>query len=222
MKKQVYIYKRFERFWHWAQAALITLLAFTGFEIHGSFSVLGFDNAVQVHNVSAILLMVLIVFAIFWHFVTGEWKQYIPTYHKLLEQIRYYTYGIFHGAPHPVHKTVRRKMNPLQVITYLGLKLVFIPVMVFSGILYMLYRFMYEGEVYTLEWFSLDSLAFWHTLGAYLLVQFVIIHVYMTTTGVTLTENIKAMITGYETLEDEHEVPSEEKVSQSKKQTVNA
>ncbi|MBB3700089.1 cytochrome b/b6 domain-containing protein [Flammeovirga yaeyamensis] len=209
MKKQVYIYKSFERFWHWAQAALISLLMFTGFEIHGSYKILGFENAVNVHNWSSIALMVLIVFTIFWHFTTGEWKQYIPTLNKLVDQVKYYTYGIFHGHPHPVTKTVRKKMNPLQVITYLGLKLIFIPLMVFTGLLYMLFRFMYGGQLHSIEFFSLDSIAFWHTLGAYFLVQFVIVHVYMTTTGHTVTENIKAMITGYEEIEVEEEKKKE-------------
>ena len=35
--KQVYIYKGFERIWHWSQASLIIFLAWTGFEVHGCF-----------------------------------------------------------------------------------------------------------------------------------------------------------------------------------------
>ena len=34
--QKVYIYKRFERFWHWTQASLIIFLALTGFEVHGA------------------------------------------------------------------------------------------------------------------------------------------------------------------------------------------
>ena len=34
---------------------------------------------------------------------------------------------------------------------------------------------------------------------------FLVVHVYMTTTGKTPTSNIKAMITGYEELEDDQE-----------------
>ena len=50
---RVMIYKRFERFWHWCQALLIFTLLFTGFEIHGSYSVLGFGDATQVHTLAA-------------------------------------------------------------------------------------------------------------------------------------------------------------------------
>ncbi len=55
--KKVMIYKRFERLWHWCQAALVFFLMFTGFEIHGSYSVLGFGKAVQLHELAAYALM---------------------------------------------------------------------------------------------------------------------------------------------------------------------
>ena len=37
MAERIYIFKGFERFWHWAQAALIITLLITGFEIHGTY-----------------------------------------------------------------------------------------------------------------------------------------------------------------------------------------
>ena len=47
------IFKRFERFWHWSQAALVILMLITGFEIHGSYSLLGWEQAVDVHSFAA-------------------------------------------------------------------------------------------------------------------------------------------------------------------------
>ena len=64
-KTKVYIYRSFERFWHWTQAALIFFLGFTGFEIHGSISFFGYQNAVKYHNIAAYAFIVLIIFAIF-------------------------------------------------------------------------------------------------------------------------------------------------------------
>ncbi len=63
--KKVYVYKGFERFWHWTQALLIMFLALTGFEIHSSYSLFGFETAVNLHNKAAWGFIVLIVFAIF-------------------------------------------------------------------------------------------------------------------------------------------------------------
>ncbi len=88
--KKVYVYRSFERFWHWLQAVLIIFLAFTGFEIHGSYSFFGFEDAVNYHTISAYLLGVLIILAIFWHFSTGEWKQYVPSTKNMKAQLDYY------------------------------------------------------------------------------------------------------------------------------------
>ena len=53
MSEIVIIFKRFERFWHWSQAALVIILLMSGFEIHGSYHLLGFEEAVTVHTTAA-------------------------------------------------------------------------------------------------------------------------------------------------------------------------
>lgn len=203
--RRVYVYKGFERFWHWTQASLIIFLAFTGFEVHGTIHVLGFEHAARFHRVASWMLIALIVFAIFWHLVTGEWRQYIPTTKKLAAQIRFYSIGMFKGEKHPTKKSEVKKLNPLQRLVYLGFKLVLIPLTITSGIIYMFQKTIDRNNIVVVSDFSIESIAFWHTLGAFLLMLFLVVHVYMTTTGHTPTSNIQAMITGYEDLEDEEE-----------------
>lgn len=203
--RRVYIYKGFERFWHWSQASLIIFLAFTGFEVHGTFHVLGFEHAARFHRVASWMLIALVIFAIFWHLVTGEWRQYVPTTKKLFAQIRFYSIGMFNGEKHPTKKTEVRKLNPLQRLVYLGFKLILIPVTIISGILYMFHKTIDRNDMVVISNFSLEGIAFWHTLGAFLLMVFLVVHVYMTTTGNTPTSNIQAMITGYEDLEEDDE-----------------
>jgi len=202
--QKVYIYKGFERFWHWTQAALIMFLALTGFEVHGAFDIFGFEKAAEFHRTASWLLIGLIVFSIFWHITTGEWRQYIPTTKQLKDQVIYYISGIFKGAPHPTERTDLSKLNPLQRIVYFVFKLVLIPMTIISGIFYMLYKTFDQNNLIVIENYPLASIAFWHTLGAILLMIFLVVHVYMTTTGTTPTSNIKAMITGYEEIDEEH------------------
>ncbi|MDP4115004.1 MAG: cytochrome b/b6 domain-containing protein [Bacteroidota bacterium] len=202
MKQKVYLYRAFERFWHWSQALIIFFLALSGFEIHGSFSFLGYQSAVKYHNMAAYALVILIIFAIFWHLATGEWKQYVPTAKNIKAQINYYLLGIFKNAPHPTRKTVLSKLNPLQRLVYLGFKILIIPTMVLSGLLYMFYRYPQNGSIEGLNIESIKTIALFHTAGAFILVAFVIVHLYLITTGTTITSNLKAMVTGYEELED--------------------
>ncbi len=201
MKQKVYIYRSFERFWHWMQSIIIIFMAVTGFEIHGSISFFGYQNAVKYHNIVAYAFIVLIVFAIFWHFSTGEWRQYLPTVKNLKAQLNYYLFGIFKNASHPTKKSVLSKLNPLQKLVYLALKILVIPTMVISGLLYMFYRYPQKGGIEGLNIDSIKTIALFHTAAAFVLVAFIIVHLYLITTGTSITSNLKAMITGYEELD---------------------
>ena len=202
MSERIYIYKRYERFWHWSQAALIITMIVTGFEVHGSYDLLGFRKAVQLHTVAAWVLLTLWAFTIFWQFTTGEWQQYLPSLRNVWAMVRYYSYGIFFNAPHPHKKTAEQKHNPLQRLAYLALLAVISPLIWGSGLLYLFYGDWPRLGIDT--WLSLETVAVAHTLGAFLMTAFFFIHVYLTTTGHTLTAHIKAMITGWEDVEAHH------------------
>ncbi|MBN2614518.1 MAG: PAS domain S-box protein [Bacteroidales bacterium] len=197
--KRVLIYKKYERFWHWTQAALILLLALTGFEVHSNFTVFGYEQAVFLHRNLAWAFMILIVFTQFWNFTTGEWRQYLPSTKMLKAQIEYYITGIFRHAAHPTRKTVYNKFNPLQRLTYLGLRVLIIPVVVLSGIVYMYYDYLIDNGIFH----NLSVIAYIHVAGAFLLLGFVIGHIYLTTTGHKPLSAIKAMVTGWEEMSDE-------------------
>lgn len=200
--ERIYIFKRFERFWHWTQAALIMFMMLTGFEIHGAYANFGFKHAVEYHSTAAWALIWLWVFAIFWHFTTGEWKQYIPTLDKAQAMLKFYLTGIFTNAPHPFRQTQLRKHNPLQRLAYLGVKLFINPLLWISGLLYLYYGSW--GDWGLKAWgLQLEWVAVAHTLGAFLMLAFFIAHVYLATAGHTPLSHIKAMITGWEEVEAE-------------------
>jgi thiosulfate reductase cytochrome b subunit len=198
--ERIYIFKRFERFWHWSQALLIMFMMLTGFEIHGSYALLGFAKAASLHTTAAWALIGLWVFAIFWHFTTGEWKQYIPTLEKVDAMIRYYLTGVFTNAAHPFRQTTLRKHNPLQRLAYLFVKLLINPLIWITGLLYLFYN---EWPAWGLGALPLEPVAVLHTTGAFLMLIFFVVHIYFATMGHTPTAHIKAMITGWEEVEAE-------------------
>jgi thiosulfate reductase cytochrome b subunit len=195
MTERVYLFKGFERFWHWAQAALILFMLLTGFEIHGSYSNFGFERAVNYHTIAAWSLVGLWVFAIFWHVTTGEWRQYIPTTDKVLAISRYYASGIFMHEPHPFKPTSQQKHNPLQRLTYLAILTLLNPLLWASGWLYLFYA---DWSAWGLSALQLEWVATAHTAGAFLMLAFLISHLYLITTGHKITSQIKAMVTGWE------------------------
>jgi thiosulfate reductase cytochrome b subunit len=197
--QRVKIYTVFERFWHWAQALFVIVLAITGFDIHFGWGLFAFDQVVMLHTALAWGFIVLIVLAIFWHLTTGEWKQYVPG-GNVISMVMYYTIGIFRKEEHPVERTRLSKLNPLQQYAYLVLKILVIPVMVTTGLLYFYYN---QWGAVGLGGLSLQPIAVLHTLGAFALIAGMIAHIYLSTTGRTVTSNLKAMITGYEELAEE-------------------
>jgi PAS domain S-box-containing protein len=70
--------------------------------------------------------------------------------------------------------------------------------MVLSGFAYMYLN--YPNQAFELG--SLDTVAAIHTMGAFFLIVFVIAHVYLTTTGHKPMSSIKAMITGWEEMDE--------------------
>ena len=211
---KIYLYTRFERSWHWIQALLIILLTITGFEVHGSYTLLGFNRAVELHNFFGLTWLVLFAFFVFWLFTTGEWKQYIPTTKKLFDVIFYYLYGIFQGKPHPVQKSPGAKHNPLQRLAYLGLSAALLPAQMVIGLLYYTYNY-WSG--WGLEGFlNLQIVAVFHLIIAFLILNFLVVHIYMTTTGHSLFSHIWAMITGWEEIYETTQIHDWEAVKKAK------
>jgi len=199
----IYLYTRYERFWHWFQAALIMLLLVTGFEVNTGVGIFGFQTAVTVHNYAGLTWLIAFAFFVFWLFTTGEWKQYVPTTKKMLAVMRYYAYGIFRGEPHPVPKRKEAKHNPLQRLTYLGLAAALLPVQMATGFLYWGYN---SWGDWGLSALTLQIVALVHTAGAFAILSFLVVHLYMTTTGHTISVHVKAMITGWEEVEKDEKI----------------
>jgi thiosulfate reductase cytochrome b subunit len=193
-------YSLHERIWHWLQAAAMLILIVTGFAIHypDRFRFLGSIGAVlQWHFWTAYALIVNGFLGIFYHVTAEKYHHFLPRVDDFtgaaIRQARFYLYGIFRGQAHPLDVDPRRKLNPLQKITYLALLNVVLPFQIISGLL------MWGAE----RWPSLFAKAggLWvlapaHTLGAYLFLAFLVGHIYLSTTGETPTSLLRAMMVG--------------------------
>jgi thiosulfate reductase cytochrome b subunit len=213
--KAVYMYDTYERFWHWLQTFAIIILLFTGLVIHrpDMFGLFSFRYMVVVHNALAVVLVINAGLSLFWHLASGEIRQFIPRpygfFDNAIVQTRFYIQGIFKGGEHPFEK----KLNPLQQLTYFGLLNVLLPLQMITGAL------MWGVQQWPQIAGMLGGLPFlapFHSLVAWLLGAFIVAHVYLTTTGATVFEDIKAMVTGWENVEvhEEHEAESPDQPAQ--------
>jgi len=202
--EKIYLHPLFERIWHWFQALCIIMLIVTGIMIHWPKSFRGlFDWAINVHNwfgwaavISWVLWFLYVIF-------NGRIKHYIPKKGEIpggmIKQAKFYGYGIFKHEPHPYAPTEDNKFNPLQKIAYLKFQLLLMPLLLVSGILYM-YPETFGGFIKAIG--GLWVLALIHYILGALFAAFLIAHLYLATTGETVSENFKAMIFGYGTKEE--------------------
>lgn len=202
--RRVYMYTVYERLWHWLQAATIFLLIFTGLIIHkpDMFRIFSFPYVVQVHNVLGFILLANAFLAVFYHVASGEIRQYIPKpsgfFMQMVAQATYYVRGIFKHEQHPFEKTPEKKLNPLQQITYFGLLNVLLPLQVITGVV--IWGMQVWPEL-AQSLGGLPVLAPLHTLVAWLLASFIIMHMYLTTTGHSVLAGVQSMINGWDEVE---------------------
>jgi len=89
-------------------------------------------------------------------------------------------------------------MNPLQQMTYFGILNVLLPLQMLTGLLmWGAQKWPQIAEIFG----GLPLLAPFHTLIAWVFAAFIVGHVYLTTTGATPLEAMRAMVTGWEEVE---------------------
>jgi len=202
--RRVLMYEAYRRFWHWLQAVSILALLATGLIIHRPdvFAAFSFSAVVSLHNILAALLVINAALSLFYHLATERIREFIPRpygfFDDAIRQVKYYVSGIFKGELHPFEKRPDDRMNPLQKITYLVILNVLLPLQIVTGAL------MWGAQKWPEAAAALGGLpllAPFHTLVAWLFASFIVMHVYLTTTGATPLEAIRGMVTGYEEVE---------------------
>jgi thiosulfate reductase cytochrome b subunit len=130
-------------------------------------------------------------------------REYLPRphgfIHDSMRQSAYYVSGIFKGEPHPFEKRPDDRMNPIQKLTYFGILNVLLPLQIVTGTL--IWGAQYWPDLVALLG-GLPVIAPVHALAAWFFATFIVGHVYLTTTGPTPLEGIRAMVTGVEEVED--------------------
>jgi thiosulfate reductase cytochrome b subunit len=98
-------------------------------------------------------------------------------------------------------------MNPIQKLTYCGILNVLLPLQILNGaLMWGVQRWPQVADMLG----GLPFLAPFNSLLAWTFGTFIIVHVYMTTTGATPLEAMRGMVTGYEEVEAHEHVEKKE------------
>lgn len=203
---RVYVHPLPVRLWHWINAAGFVVLIVTGLEIrYGALAANSLKAAVDIHNAVGFVLIanyfLWLGYYLFSDRITVYHPELSPSAHfrRVFRQLAYYGYGIFKGHPNPHHVSAYRKFNALQAMSYQIIMMVVVPLQFYTGVvLWDLQRF--AGTVDLLGGARVVNTI--HVLLFIVLVVFILVHVYLTTLGRTASEHVKAMLTGYEEVEE--------------------
>ena len=206
--EKLYIHPLPVRIWHWTNAIGFVLMILTGLQIRylDLMQVVSFRTAVVAHNwIGFVLIANFFVWLSFYLF-TDKIKVYHPElsptkyFRMSWRQIQYYGYGIFRGDANPHNPNAYRKFNPLQSMMYQIIMMLLVPLQFFTGlILWDVTRFSSMIDLFG----GLRIVDTIHVLLFIVFSGFIIVHVYLGSLGHTPSAHFKAMITGYEAVEDE-------------------
>lgn len=206
--KKLYIHPLPVRIWHWINAIGFLVMIGTGVQIRylDLFQVMPFKTAVVVHNWAGFVLIANYFLWFCFYLFTDKITVYVPEmnaakyFQDAWRQIKFYGYGIFLGEVNPHQPTAYHKFNPLQIMMYQIIMLLMVPITFVSGLL------LWDVKRFA-SWVDLfggvrvvDTV---HVLMFIVFSGFLIMHLYLITLGHSRFAHIRAMLTGYEEIEEE-------------------
>jgi thiosulfate reductase cytochrome b subunit len=204
---KVYINPLPVRIWHWTNAIGFVLMILTALQMRyiGLINVVPFRTAVLLHNYIGFVLIANFFIWLGFYLTSDKIKVWLPEldprkhFAASFRQMYFYGYGIFKGEPNPFHVSAYSKFNPLQSMIYQIMMLILVPVQFYTGILlWDIARF--SGQVNFLGGVRVIDTV--HVLIFAFFMFFIPFHVYLATLGHTPTAHFKAMLTGYEDIDD--------------------
>ena len=204
---KIYINPLPVRIWHWLNALGFVVLILTGINIRYAdvVGLMSFPTAVQVHNAVGFVLIANYLVWLAFYLFTDKIVVYHPElnpriyFRDSMRQMLYYGYGIFRGDPNPHHATAYRKFNALQSLTYQIVMILLVPLQFYTGVLlWDIERFGGSIELFG----GVRVVATVHVLLFIFFTGFIFVHPYLASLSKKPFAHFKAMITGYEEVEE--------------------
>lgn len=200
-ENKIYFYPIWLRIWHGINAMGILILIVTGINMQFSnpkFGLVNFELAVNLHNISGILVTINYLLFFFGNILTSNKKYYRlkrkGLFKRLQLQVDYYTSGMFKNQQPPFPLSEKRKFNPMQKVSYLTVMYLFVPGLVITGLALLFPETIIEN-VYSVSGIFLTAIL--HASLGFLVSIFLIVHLYVASIGKNPLNNFKSIINGY-------------------------
>lgn len=198
-----YIHPLFLRLWHGFHGICVLVLIGTGAQLRfpGQIHIVpNFRIAIEVHNTAGLLVTLSFFVWFFYHaIIAGSLGTlYLPRRGelstKLRAQLRYYFGGYFHGEPDPHQPTSDNKFNPIEKPLYLLVMLGLFPVQMVTG---MALKSLSPPWKIIDMFGSIKGLIAIHWIVGCAIMAFLLLHVYLSTLGVTFWSRFRTILHGW-------------------------
>lgn len=202
-ESKIYFYPLWLRIWHSVNALCIIVLIITGFLMHYGIhgDLINFYLIVKFHNYTGIILALNYLVFFSGNIVFGNKRFYrlkIKGWlQRIVKQSEYYAFGMFKGQQSPFPLSEKRKFNPLQKFSYFFSMYLVLPLIIISGIA-LLYPEIIVEEIYDVSGVFLTAL--FHAALGFIILMFLIVHVYAASIGKNPLQNYKSIINGWHEL----------------------
>ena len=197
---KIYFYPLWLRIWHGINAIGIILLIISGLSMQsgGQATFIKFNIAVNMHNISGIVVSLNYLLFLIGNIATNNNKFYIVKpkgfLKRPMKQAYYYMWGMFHGMKAPYPLSEKRKFNPLQKYFYIIIMYIAIPLVVLTGFALLFPEIIVE-RMYNISGVLITAVL--HSALGFLISMFLVIHIYVSSIGKSPLENFKSILTGW-------------------------
>ena len=188
-EEKTYLYSKAVRCWHWGNALLFLMLLISGFL--GHFAIGNIPLLVTLHQVCGFLLVACWIGFVLINLFSGNGVHYKVKTQGLIgrciRQAQFYLFGIMKGEAHPFSADEKGKFNPIQQLAYLAVMYGMVPLLLITGLLCL------YPEVAGYGYWMLKL----HLVLSVIALLFIVVHLYLCTTGDTVGQTFRSMVDGY-------------------------
>ncbi len=200
-EERIYLFPLWLRIWHGINALGILILIITGISMQYStagFVILDFKTTIKLHNIAGIIVSIIYLMFFVGNIVSSNGFFYHfrikGTSNRMLKQVKYYLCCFFKIEKPPYPVSEKRKFNPLQKFSYIGVMYFIVPFVIASGMALLFPEIIIE-EIYSVSGIMLTAVL--HGIAGFIIFIFLIVHIYIASIGESPMKNFKSMITGW-------------------------